>query len=50
MLEPHGRNWLYGLDTIRAISGQFTFLTFDGQAMTSRPVDSMRAYDGRSNL
>jgi protein-glutamine gamma-glutamyltransferase len=50
LLEPHGRNWLYGLDTIRDISGQFTFLTFDGQAMSARPVTSMRSYDGRSNL
>jgi transglutaminase-like putative cysteine protease len=50
LLEPHGRNWLYGLDTIRNISGQFAFLTFDGQAMSSRPVSSMRAYDGVSNL
>jgi protein-glutamine gamma-glutamyltransferase len=50
MLEPHGRNWLFGLDTIRAISGQYSFLTFDGQALTARPVTSMRAYDGLSNL
>jgi protein-glutamine gamma-glutamyltransferase len=50
MLEPHGRNWLFGLDTIREISGPFTFLTFDGQAITARPVTSMRAYDGLSNL
>ncbi len=46
MLEPHGRNWLYGLDTIREISGQFTYLTFDGQVMSARPVDSLRSYDG----
>ncbi len=50
MLEPHGRNWLYGLDSIRSISGPFTFLTFDGQVMSTRPVTAMRAYDGRSNL
>ncbi|MEO8307449.1 MAG: DUF3488 and transglutaminase-like domain-containing protein [Pseudomonadota bacterium] len=54
MLEPHGRNWLFGLDTIQAITsqgaGEFTFLTFDGQVMSARPVTSLRAYEGRSNL
>ena len=50
MLEPHGRNWLYGLDTLRSVSEQRVLITFDGQVMSTRPVTSVLAYDAVSSL
>jgi protein-glutamine gamma-glutamyltransferase len=50
LLEPHGRNWVYGLDTIRTINAQRSFRTYDGQVLTTRPVTSVTAYDGISSL
>ena len=50
LLEPHGRNWVYGLDTIRSVTAQRSFRTFDGQVLTTRPVTSINAYEGVSDL
>jgi len=50
LMEPHGRNWVYGLDTIRSVTAQRSFRTFDGQVLTTRPVTSVTAYDGVSSL
>jgi protein-glutamine gamma-glutamyltransferase len=48
MLEPHGRNWLYGLDSIRNVESQRVFISFDGQVMRFQPVTSALSYDATS--
>jgi protein-glutamine gamma-glutamyltransferase len=50
MLEPHGRNWLFGLDTVVSVTAPRTFTTFDGQVLSTRPVTSIQSYDAVSSL
>lgn len=50
MLEPTGRSYLFGVDTIGQISGRRNFQTFDGQAIASREVTSPITYEGVSYL
>jgi protein-glutamine gamma-glutamyltransferase len=50
MLEPTGRSYLFGLDTIGQIDGRRNFLTFDGQSIATREVTSPITYDGVSHL
>ena len=50
MLEPHGRNWLFGLDTVRAIENRRVSIAFDGQVTQFRPITSAIAYNAVSSL
>ncbi|HMA10613.1 MAG TPA: DUF3488 and transglutaminase-like domain-containing protein [Steroidobacteraceae bacterium] len=50
MLEPTGRNYLFGVDTLGQISGRRNFRTFDGQAIASREVTAPIRYEGVSYL
>ncbi|MEO6185433.1 MAG: DUF3488 and transglutaminase-like domain-containing protein, partial [Steroidobacteraceae bacterium] len=48
MLEPTGRNYLFGIDVIASIDGPRNFRSFDGQVSASRPVTAAIAYEGVS--
>jgi transglutaminase-like putative cysteine protease len=48
MLEPTGRSYLFGIDTIGEITGRRNFQTFDGQAIATREVTSPIVYEGVS--
>lgn len=48
MLEPTGRTYLFGIDTIASIDGPRNFRGFDGQVSANRPVTAAIAYDGVS--
>ncbi len=48
MLEPTGRNYLFGIDSIASIDGPRNFRSFDGQVSAYRPVTAATAYDGVS--
>ncbi len=50
MLEPTGRSYLFGVDTISQITGRRNFQTFDGQAIASREITSPIVYEGVSYL
>jgi transglutaminase-like putative cysteine protease len=50
MLEPHGRNHLFGLDHVAGIEGQRYTQWFDGQLLTPRPVNAPLIYEAVSNL
>lgn len=50
MLEPHGRIYLFGLDSIARLDARRSFRTFDGQVLAQRPVTAAIAYDGVSYL
>ena len=50
MLEPTGRSYLFGVDTVSQISGRRNFQTFDGQSIASREVTSPIVYEGVSHL
>jgi transglutaminase-like putative cysteine protease len=50
MLEPTGRNYLFGVDTIGEITGRRNSKGFDGQVQSSRQITSAIAYDGVSYL
>lgn len=50
-LEPHGRNYLFVLDTIASVQGPRIFpTTFDSQVLATRPVMSTLTYDAVSHL
>ncbi|MEO6079929.1 MAG: DUF3488 and transglutaminase-like domain-containing protein [Steroidobacteraceae bacterium] len=48
LLEPTGRAYLFGIDSIASIEGRRHVTTFDGQVLASRPVTEPIAYDGVS--
>lgn len=50
MLEPTGRSYLFGLDTISQIRGRRNYLTFDGQSLATREVTSPIVYEGESHV
>jgi transglutaminase-like putative cysteine protease len=50
MLEPHGRDYLFGLDHVRAIEGRRYFVTFDDQFVATRPVTTPVTYEATSYL
>lgn len=50
MLEPHGRQYLFGLDTVAAIQGARHMQTFDGQLLSFRAVTAPAIYTGISHL
>jgi protein-glutamine gamma-glutamyltransferase len=50
MLEPHGRNLLFGLDHVTSVEGQRYTQLFDGQLVSARPVNAPLIYDAVSNL
>lgn len=50
LMEPTGRNYLFGLDRVAAIEGQRNFITFDSQVLARRPITDPIAYDGISYL
>jgi protein-glutamine gamma-glutamyltransferase len=50
LLEPHGRNYLFGLDTIAALEGRRNIQSFDGQVQAFRPITSAITYDGVSHV
>lgn len=50
MLEPTGRNFLFGLDVIGQIAGLRNYRPFDGTAVALRPVTAPIDYDGTSFL
>jgi transglutaminase-like putative cysteine protease len=50
MLEPTGRNFLFGLDAIYRITGPRNFPRFDGQVTAARSVTSVLTYEGLSYL
>jgi transglutaminase-like putative cysteine protease len=50
MLEPTGRSYLFGVDTISGITGRRNLLTFDGQAIAMREITAPIAYEGVSYL
>lgn len=50
LLEPTGRAFLFGIDSVAAIEGHRNFITFDGQVLARRPVTETITYDGISYL
>jgi transglutaminase-like putative cysteine protease len=50
LLEPTGRAYLFGIDSIASIEGRRNFRAFDGQVLASRAVTEAVAYDGVSYL
>jgi protein-glutamine gamma-glutamyltransferase len=50
MLEPHGRNWLFGLDTVRSTAQRGARIEFDHQLRIFRPVTSALSYEAESYL
>ncbi len=50
LLEPTGRVYLFGIDSIASIQGRRNFRTFDGQILAALPVTETLAYDGVSYL
>jgi transglutaminase-like putative cysteine protease len=49
-LEPHGRTWLFALETAQSVQGRRSFHTPDGQFLAQRPVSSPIIYDAVSWL
>ncbi len=49
-LEPHGRTWLFALETAQSVQGRRSFHTPDGQFLAQRPVNSTLIYEGVSWL
>jgi transglutaminase-like putative cysteine protease len=50
MLEPHGRNYLFALDTLQNIEGIRYQRTFDGETLAWRTIGTAVAYDAVSHL
>lgn len=50
ILEPSGRNWWFGLETVASVSGRGVFQTWDGQLVSFRPVTAPVIYSARSWL
>ncbi|HWL61856.1 MAG TPA: DUF3488 and transglutaminase-like domain-containing protein [Steroidobacteraceae bacterium] len=49
-LEPHGRSWLFALETAQSLRGRRSFQTPDGQFLAYQPVTSPIIYEGVSWL
>jgi transglutaminase-like putative cysteine protease len=49
-LEPHGRQWLFALDTARSLQGRRNLQMPDGQFLAFQPVTSTLIYEGVSWL
>lgn len=49
-LEPHGRSWLFALETAQSLQGRRNFHTPDGQFLAYQPVTSTLIYEGVSWL
>ncbi len=47
-LEPHQRNWLFGLETPQSPPSPNTFMTYDLQLMALQPVTQTMSYELRS--
>ncbi len=50
MLEPHGRNYLFALDTLESIEGIGYQRSYDGETLAWRPISAPVAYDAVSHL
>jgi Mlc titration factor MtfA (ptsG expression regulator)/transglutaminase-like putative cysteine protease len=50
LLEPSGRNWWFGLETIASVTARGVFHTWDGQIISFRPVTTPMIYRARSYL
>lgn len=50
ILEPTGRNWWFGLETVASVEGRGIFQTWDGQLFSFRPITTPVIYRARSYL
>jgi transglutaminase-like putative cysteine protease len=50
MLEPHGRNYLFALDTLQTIEGMRYQRQFDGEVHAWRPINMPTVYTAVSHL
>jgi transglutaminase-like putative cysteine protease len=50
VLQPHGRNYLFTLDTLEGIADMPFQRLFDGEVLAYRPITAVRTYDAVSRL